>query len=144
MSEREIQIVRDFNRFYTNVLGLVSDHILESDYSLPEARVLYELHHHQPCTASTIILSINMDKGYLSRILKAFERKGILAKKQSKMDGRVSRLLLTKKGEREFRKINSASAFQIKHLLNALNQQELKEAIHCMEQLKEILGKARV
>jgi DNA-binding MarR family transcriptional regulator len=142
MTEKDIQRIRDFNRFYTNIIGLVDNHILKSPYSLPEARVLYELYHHQPCTASTIMASINMDKSYLSRLLKSFEKKGLLARKQSKEDGRASILVLTTKGNQEFENINKASAYQIKQLLSSLSQEEVKEAIQHMEQLKKILSKS--
>jgi len=141
MTEKDIQSIRDFNRFYTNIIGLVDNHILDSPYSLPEARVLYELFHRQPCTASDIMASINMDKGYLSRVLKSFEKKGLLLRKPSKDDGRVAALVLTPKGEKEFGKINEASAAQIRVLLATMSQQEIKDAIHHMEQLKRILGK---
>jgi DNA-binding MarR family transcriptional regulator len=141
MTEKDIQSIRDFNRFYTNVIGLVDNHILDSPYSLPEARVLYELFHRQPCTASHIMTAINMDKGYLSRVLKAFEKKGLLTRKPSKEDGRVATLVLTAKGEREFSSINQASAAQIEGLLTGMSQHEIREAIHHMEQLKKILGR---
>jgi DNA-binding MarR family transcriptional regulator len=141
MTEKDIQSIRDFNRFYTNIIGLVDNHILDSPYSLPEARVLYELFHHQPCTASTIMASITMDKGYLSRVLKSFEKKGLLIRKPSKDDGRVATLVLTSKGNSEFSKINQASAAQIKELLAGMSPQEIKEAIHHMEQLKKLLNK---
>lgn len=141
MTEKDIQSIRDFNRFYTNIIGLVDNHILDSPYSLPEARVLYELSHHQPCTASTIMASITMDKGYLSRVLKSFEKKGLLVRKQSKDDGRATTLVLTSKGNSEFSKINQASAAQIKELLTGMSQQEIKDAIHHMEQLKKLLNK---
>jgi DNA-binding MarR family transcriptional regulator len=141
MTEKEVQSIREFNRFYTNIIGLVDNHILGSPYSLPEARVLYELFHHQPCTASTIMASISMDKGYLSRVLKSFEKKGLLTRKQSKDDGRAATLVLTSKGNSEFSKINQASAAQIRELLAGMSPHEVKEAIHLMEQLKKILDK---
>jgi DNA-binding MarR family transcriptional regulator len=141
MTEKDIQRIRDFNRFYTNIIGLVDNHILNSKYSLPEARVLYELFHHQPCTASTIMTSISMDKGYMSRVLKSFEKKGLLNRKQSKEDGRASTLVLTAKGIKEFEGINQASASQIKDLLSNLNSQDIQAAIEHMEHLKEILSK---
>jgi DNA-binding MarR family transcriptional regulator len=144
MTEKDIQHIRDFNRFYTNVIGLVDNHILNSQYSLPEARVLYELFHQQPCTASAIMTSINMDKGYLSRVLKLFEKKGLLVRKQSKEDGRASTLVLTAKGNNEFDSINQASASQIREILSHLSPQEIKAAIDFMRRLKEILNKSAV
>jgi len=139
MTEKDIQKIRDFNRFYTNIIGLVDNHILDSPYSLPEARVLYEMYHHQPCTASEVILSVKMDKGYLSRIIKSFKKSGLIKSKPSKEDGRALLLVLTSKGNSEFDKINSASANQIESLLSRLSAEKIKELIHCMDRLKRIL-----
>lgn len=140
MTEQEVQKIRDFNRFYTNVIGLVDNHILNSPYSLPEARVLYELYHHQPCTASRIMESINMDKGYLSRLLKSFEKKGILTRRASKEDKRATHLSLTAKGNKQFESINKASATQIKNLLSRVSNAEAKELIKLFDRVKKILS----
>src|SRR5262245_13499307 len=106
MKSDTIEEVRKFNRFYTNLLGLLDRHLLRSAFSLPEARALYELSRHSGASAKEIGESLKMDKGYLSRILSEFERKGLLARMKSKSDGRASKLSLTAKGKSEFRKIN--------------------------------------
>src|SRR5215216_5088372 len=101
MNSAAIESVREFNRFYTKVIGLLDNHLLDSPYSLPEARVLYELYHQQPCTASAIMTTVEMDKGYLSRVLALFSRRGLLTKKKNKEDGRATFLTLTAKGNSE-------------------------------------------
>jgi DNA-binding MarR family transcriptional regulator len=140
MTTNEIQQIRDFNRFYTSVIGLLDNHILNSPYSLPEARVLYELYHHQPCTASDVMAAIKMDKGYLSRILKSFEKKGLTCRKQSKEDARASHVTLTAKGNTEFNKINIASSNQIKAMLSRLTANEIKQLVQHMDEIKKILS----
>ena len=141
MNKEAIHQVRDFSRFYTNIIGLLNNHILHSAYSLPEARVLYELYHLQPCNASQIMDTIKMDKGYLSRILKSFEKKALLTKKRNVEDGRSSRLVLTTRGNREFIRINHASDKQIAALLRQLSRSETKQVIRHMNSLKKILRK---
>jgi DNA-binding MarR family transcriptional regulator len=144
MKEQDIQFIREFNRFYTNIIGLVDQHLLESSFSLPEARVLYELYHLQPCTASEIMQSVQIDKGYLSRVLAQFARRKLLAKTRSKEDGRAAKLTLTSKGNSEFEKINSASVKQIKMITEDLTVKEKTELIEHMKAIKEILNQHEV
>lgn len=139
MTEKDIQRVREFNRFYTNLLGLLDRHILESDFSLPEARVLYELYHERPCSATRLLEKVNMDKGYLSRVLKQFEKRGLLVRKPDKTDGRAAVLSLTAKGEREFVKINEASAHQLHTLYSALSASDQRKIIGHMEEIQKLL-----
>jgi DNA-binding MarR family transcriptional regulator len=141
MKDEQIQQVRDFNRFYTSIIGLLDDYILDSPYSLPEARVLYELYHHSPCTASDLMTAIKMDKGYLSRILKSFIKKGLVMGKKSKVDGRATELMTTAKGKKEFEKINTASVAQVRDILSVLNKEEIEKVIHHMTALKKLLNK---
>jgi DNA-binding MarR family transcriptional regulator len=142
MKDKEINQVREFNRFYTDVIGLLNAHILDSPYSLPEARVLYELYHLQPCSATQLIGSVSMDKGYLSRLLKAFVKSGIVTKKQSATDGRATLLMLTAKGNREFESLKTASMSQISKMLAALSATEIEEVLNHMNELKRILNKS--
>jgi len=143
MKEQDIQFIREFNRFYTNVIGLLDQHLLESSFSLPEARVLYELYHRQPCTASDILSVVQMDKGYLSRVLTQFGRKGILSKKKDKEDGRSVQLMLTVKGNHEFEKINKASIDQVKEIVKKLSSQREAELITHMKAIKSILNEIK-
>lgn len=140
MTATDVAQVRDFNRFYTRILGLLDKGILNSEFSLPEARVLYELQHLQPCCASEIIVALDMDKGYLSRILKSFSRKGLIILQATESDARVSLIKLTSKGKLEFDKINTASSNQIKQLLEQLPDTKIKSVITHMQAIKQILN----
>ncbi len=139
MKDKDIQTIREFNRFYTGIIGLLDEHILQSPYSLPEARVLYELHHRQPCSAKHLTEAMNMDKGYLSRVLNAFVNKGLVIKKQNKEDGRATVLSLTAKGEKDFDLINAASASQLTGLLSSLNESNVKKLLGHMAEIKKLL-----
>lgn len=139
MTARDILTVRDFNRFYTGVIGLLDNHILNSPFTLSEARVLYELYHHQPCSATTILETMDMDKGYLSRVLKSFQKKGMLKKLTDKSDGRAVVLSLTAKGENEFVKIDQASMKQLSDLLSKLSPKEIESLLVHMQEIKRII-----
>jgi DNA-binding MarR family transcriptional regulator len=140
MTEKHIRRIRQFNRYYTGVLGLLDKHILHSQYSLPEARVLYELFHHQPCLASDLLDYMDIDKGYLSRILKSFERRGILLRKKNKKDGRASDLFLTPQGKRDFQALDRASAEQLRSLLSSLRVREVRSLTRHMVAIEMILS----
>jgi DNA-binding MarR family transcriptional regulator len=139
MNLKVIASVREFNRFYTKVIGLLDNHLLNSSYSLPEARILYELYHQQPCTATAIVDTVEIDKGYLSRVLTSFTRNGLLTKKKNKKDGRASFIMLTPKGNSEFEKINQASIDQIKAMASTLSSSKQVELIKHMRAIQDIL-----
>src|SRR5438105_11430209 len=90
--------VRHFNRFYTRRIGLLTRGFLESDFSLTEVRVLYELDRHPQITASAIGAELGLDAGYLSRIVAQFEKRGLVERASSPADARQSLLNLTRKG----------------------------------------------
>src|SRR5574342_695825 len=101
--------IRSFNRFYTNIIGLLEQHFLDSPFSLTEGRVLYEICNTEDCSAKKIRANIVIDEGYLSRILDSFVKRGLIQKTPSPMDGRLRIILPTKKGKREFSKLNGNS-----------------------------------
>src|SRR5437764_618632 len=94
--------VRRFNRFYTEHIGVLTEHIYRSDYSLIEVRILYEIEHRDSATAAEIALHLSLDRGYLSRILQRFQRQRMITRTTSPDDGRAQHLSLTAKGRRIF------------------------------------------
>src|SRR5215210_1390429 len=99
---RRIDAVRAFNRFYTRRIGVLEEGYLESPFSLVQARVLYELAHRSQPTATEIARDLGLDTGYLSRILRGFERSGLVSKSPSAHDGRRRLLSLTARGREAF------------------------------------------
>src|SRR6185503_19839090 len=97
-----IDRIRSFNRFYTNVIGLLDQHFLDSPFSLTEGRVLYEICNTENCTAKRIRENIVIDEGYLSRILDGFVRNGLIKKTPSARDGRLRIIVPTEKGRKSF------------------------------------------
>lgn len=140
MKKSHIEEVRAFNRFYTRLIGLLDNNILNSDYTLPEVRILYEIYTSPGCTSKEVIEVMNIDKGYFSRILRRFWKKGFLKKKVSENDGRAILLYLTQKGKDEFLKLNSRQNDQVQQLLNKLSTSKREDLISHMKDIKIILS----
>jgi DNA-binding MarR family transcriptional regulator len=134
-----IKHIRAFNRFYTDVIGLLDQHILNSRYSLPEVRVLYEMYYGGVASANEIINLFHIDKGYLSRILLKFEKEKLITRKRSTKDGRSVILALTAKGCNEFEKLDLASHNQVKQIISHLTKKKHDELVYHMNAIKEIL-----
>src|SRR6202142_4067681 len=98
--EQRIAAVRRFNRFYTRQIGVLRKTFLDSSYSLGEARVLYEIVSGRSQTASDIGRALDLDAGYLSRVLRNFEKRGLIQRKVSTSDARQSHLALTPRGRK--------------------------------------------
>jgi DNA-binding MarR family transcriptional regulator/GNAT superfamily N-acetyltransferase len=141
--EGAIPAVRRFNRFYTRRIGVLEEELLESPFSLAEARVLYEIAQGARPTASGLGRQLGLDAGYLSRILRGFTRRGLLRREASEADGRQSHLSLTAKGRGAFADLDRRSERQIRSLLRALpagGEERLREAMRTIE---ELLGDPR-
>jgi DNA-binding MarR family transcriptional regulator/GNAT superfamily N-acetyltransferase len=135
----EIARFRHFNRMYTRYIGTLNEGLLNSEYSLPEARVLYELATRTSPKASEIADGLGMDPGYLSRLLSKFERDGLLVKKASEADGRFAELMLTTRGRSVFRKLNALSDEQARGVLEGLAPEARSELIRCMGSIEDTL-----
>jgi DNA-binding MarR family transcriptional regulator len=140
--EEYIQEIRAFNRFYTGMIGLLDRYILNSSYTLPEVRVLYELYHRENATASDIIAALNIDKGYLSRMILQLEKNGLVSKKRSAADARSAHLFLTASGKKEFEALDRASHMQIREILTSLPAADCDQLVGHMSAIRSILSAA--
>ncbi len=140
MTTQYIESIRSFNRFYTDIIGLLDRYILNSKYSLPEVRILFELYHQPGSTAKKIMDSFHIDKGYLSRILVKFRKTKLIVTKTAATDGRSVLLELTGKGKQEFEKLNNASNNHVRSLLTGLSTDSCDELINHMNGIKRILS----
>jgi DNA-binding MarR family transcriptional regulator/GNAT superfamily N-acetyltransferase len=115
-----VQAFRSFNRFYTRLLGLFGDNFVSSRFSLTEGRVLFELAHRGKCGARQIAEELSLDPGYLSRILRKFEEKGIVSRTPLPADTRNVVLRLTAKGKAVFADLDRRSSEQALQVLEPL------------------------
>jgi DNA-binding MarR family transcriptional regulator len=139
MNDKAVSRIREFTRFYTNIMGVLDKHILDSPFSLSEARVLYELNHMERCTARKIMQAIEIDEGYLSRILDSFIKRGLVKKTRSDTDRRAFILSVTTKGRSQFAKINQASANAVGNLIKKLPEKDIDQMISMMDGIQKIL-----
>ena len=142
-SQELIDKIRSFNRFYTNIIGLLDQHFLDSPFSLTEGRVLYEIYNTKYCSAKKIRENIIIDEGYLSRILDSFAKRGLIKKTPSSKDGRLRIIVPTEKGKREFSKLNDNSNSLITQLIEKLSGEEQEELLGKMERIRTLLEKAK-
>jgi len=138
----EIQIasVRRFSRFYTHILGTLNEDLLHSSLSLTEARVLYELANRSQPTASEIASHLNLDLGYLSRILRSFSAAKLIRRIPSKSDRRQSLISLTPAGRSRFETLNLRSSQQVSEMLAPLPQPQRDRLVDSMAAIETLLN----
>jgi DNA-binding MarR family transcriptional regulator/N-acetylglutamate synthase-like GNAT family acetyltransferase len=135
-----IAAVRRFNRFYTRRIGVLREGLLESPFSLAEARVIYELANRDDPTATDLAAELALDAGYLSRLLRGLEQRGLVARRRSAADGRRSHLALTARGRRAFAQLDSRSAAEISAMLAPLPAPEQSRLMGAIGTIERILG----
>ena len=140
MKKKPIGEIRAFNRWYTDVIGLLDQHLLDSAWSLAEARLIYEIHAARHIQASQLIGMMHIDKSYLSRLLKKLEKEKIVFKKKSPGDGRAFLLSLTEKGEREFGMLNRTSDAQVGRLLAPLSEAQQDALVAHLQAVMDLLN----
>lgn len=139
--EDTVEAIRAFNRFYTVNMGFLSTGYLDSDFSVIETRILFELRTNERMMQSEISQLLHVDKSYLSRIIKRFEKNDLIIRIPSKEDKRASFITLTEKGisiaDEQIRLTNEQIGEQISHLSNA-DCRKLKDSL---QTVMNILGK---
>jgi len=133
--------VRRFNRFYTRQIGLLQDGLMDTPYTLTEARVIYELAHYQQTTSTTLAEGLGLDPGYLSRILSGLQKRGLVEKWTSKTDGRQRNLSLTDAGQEAFAYLNTRSQVEIETMLTKLSPEQQDTLLESMDTIESLLGK---
>ena len=132
-STTQVQAIRSFNRFYTKQIGVLQQGWLGSEFSLAEARVLYELAHHEQPTATEIARELGLDAGYLSRMLRSLEQRGVVQRSRSNADGRRAHLSLTRSGRTAFARLDQQTDEDVEAMLRKLSagdRRRLVGAIH--------------
>jgi DNA-binding MarR family transcriptional regulator/N-acetylglutamate synthase-like GNAT family acetyltransferase len=137
---QHVEAMRRFNRFYTKQIGVLHERLLRSPFSLTEARVIYELAHHEKMTATELCNDLGLDAGYLSRILRHFKRRSLINKLVSQTDGRQNLLSLTERGQKAFATINARSHNEIGAMLGDLPPADQKRLVKAMHAIEGLLG----
>ena len=138
--ESQIHDIRDFNRFYTARIGVLREGLHDRPFSLTEARVIFELAQHETTTAADINAVLGLDRGYLSRILSGFRKRGLLEQRTSPQDRRKSLLWLSDAGRVEFNSLNSSSQQEIRDLVAPLSPEDRRTLVESTQTIRRLLG----
>ena len=141
--EARVEAARRFNRFYTRRIGVLQEGLLQSPFSLAEARVLYELAHREQPRAAELGKDLGLDAGYLSRILRGLRKRGLVDRRPSPADGRTNLLGLTRRGSAAFAALDERSRREIGAMLAALPPRGQGRLVEAMGAIEELLGGAR-
>jgi DNA-binding MarR family transcriptional regulator/GNAT superfamily N-acetyltransferase len=141
--KQRIAAVRRFNRFYTRQIGVLRKNYLDSPYSLGEMRVLYELAHHGTQTASDIARNLDLDAGYLSRLLRHFQKRGLISRKRAREDARRSHLALTTRGAKMFAPFEQRQQAETGDMLQRLPAADQQRLVAAMGTIETLLGEAK-
>jgi DNA-binding MarR family transcriptional regulator/N-acetylglutamate synthase-like GNAT family acetyltransferase len=131
--------VRAFNRFYTNTIGVLREGLLRTPYSLTEARVIFELGQRDATELVELRRRLDIDAGYLSRIVSRFEADGLATRKRSSADGRRQVIRLTSRGRRVYKTLDERSASEVEALLSPLHAEEERRLVGAMRAIQSIL-----
>src|SRR5262245_20258699 len=142
-SAARVQAVRRFNRFYTKQIGVLQQGWLGSEFSLPEARVLYEIAHHDQPTATDVGRELGLDLGYLSRMLRSLDQRGFVGRTRSKADGRRAHLSLTRAGQAAFTRLNEQTQADVAAMLRRLSAAEQRRLVAALQVAEGLLEAPR-
>jgi DNA-binding MarR family transcriptional regulator/N-acetylglutamate synthase-like GNAT family acetyltransferase len=134
-----VTAVRAFNRFYTNRIGVLGDGLLRTPHSLTEARVLYELGQRDVTEVADLRRELDIDAGFLSRLLARLQRNGLVARERSQTDARRQRIRLTDDGAAAFAELDRRSAAEIGELLDALSDEDQRRLVAAMDVVRGVL-----
>jgi DNA-binding MarR family transcriptional regulator/GNAT superfamily N-acetyltransferase len=144
ISRASIAAIRSFNRFYTQKLGVLGQGLLDTPYTLSEARALYEIASRRRALATDLSSDLGIDFGYLSRILARFERSGLVRRERSARDQRKALLRLTDKGRRAFRVLDRRARAEVSGVLAPLPLAEQAQLETHLTEAQRILSRSAV
>ncbi|HEY3472554.1 MAG TPA: helix-turn-helix domain-containing GNAT family N-acetyltransferase [Amycolatopsis sp.] len=138
-----VAAVRAFNRLYTGVIGVLDEGPPDAEYSLPEARVLFELAHQDPMPVTDLRKRLDLDAGYASRLLARLESRGLIARERSDEDARRQLVRSTAAGRDAFAVLNRRSTEQIGGLLSRFADDDQERLLSAMRTIGDLVGERR-
>lgn len=139
LTTEQINHIRQFNRRYTQALGLLNKHTFNMALTFPEGRVLIEIGHQAPISPMTIAKRLGLDKSYTSRLVKQLEKKKIITKKQSTTDRRSFELTLTPHGQQVYQQVDARSNEQMAQLLAGLTPAQQQKIYADVQEVNALL-----
>ncbi|MFC4051858.1 GNAT family N-acetyltransferase [Actinomadura syzygii] len=139
-TEGDVGTVRAFNRFYTGVIGVLGEGLVKTPYSLTEARVIFELAQREDTEVLALRRVLDLDAGYLSRMLARFETDGLVARERAAGDARRQIVRLTPRGREVFAMLDERSVAEIRDLLDGLPAADRRRLVAAMSTIHGILG----
>ena len=137
--EARIEAARRFARFYTRRIGALHEGLLDSPFTLTESRLLWELAHREHCSAATLARELELDAGYLSRLLRGLKERGLVRSVRSTQDARIAELSLSAAGRRAFAPLDQRSREQMQALLERLDDGQQQQVLRSMAQIERAL-----
>lgn len=138
--EERVNAVRAFNRRYTELIGVLGEGLLETPYSLTEARVIFELAQREVTEVTDLRQALGVDAGYLSRILTRFQAKGLVTRQRSSTDGRRQVIRLTEPGRAAFAALDTRATDQIRGLLGGLSDEDQRRLVGAMDVIQRTIS----
>jgi DNA-binding MarR family transcriptional regulator/GNAT superfamily N-acetyltransferase len=136
----QVTSVRDFNRFYTRIIGALDDGLVRTPYSLTDARVIYELAQRTATEVPVLRRELGLDPGYLSRILTRFAADDLIRRTQSPVDARRQVVALTEAGRAAYELLDSRTQTEIEALLTPLATEDRDRLVTAMRTIRQVLG----
>lgn len=133
--------VREFNRFYTRVIGLLQEGLLRSQYTLTEVRVLFELSQRDGTEVTDLRRTLDLDAGYLSRMLAKLDADGLVVRQRSAGDARRQTAALTDRGRAVFAELDARSSDQVRDLLVKLTETDRRRLVGAMATIRRLLDR---
>ena len=134
-----IEAARDFNRFCTNLLGVLNKAYLDTPFTLTDARVLFEIGSHDGIGATALAGDLHLDPAYLSRILKRFKAEGLVETEADQSDRRSQTIRVTSRGQAQFEDFGRRSNAQLAERFDRLADGEPQSIVSAMQTIRSLL-----
>jgi DNA-binding MarR family transcriptional regulator/predicted N-acetyltransferase YhbS len=135
-----VETIRDFNRFYTRRIGVLNEGLSQTRFTLTEARLLWEFAHRSSCSAADLARELELDPGYLSRLLSRFKQQGLIEGVRSSRDARRLELNITASGRRALTPLETRARAEVGEWLAALTDAEQQDLLHSMAAVRRLLA----